>query len=124
MDVEPHRLRILHRSRPVDVWTAGEGPPVVLFHGWGLSGRPYGPVLRALAERGFRGVAPSLAVLPAPWTLTGLAEVTADVLTAADAVPATFVGHSFGGAVALRTAADFPDLATSLVLVNSLGVSP
>ena len=33
------------------------------------------------------------------------------------------VGHSFGGGVAIRVAHDFPDLARSLVLVNSIGGS-
>src|SRR5437588_2603547 len=121
---QPARLRVVHRSRIVDVWAAGEGPPVVLFHGWGLSGRAYGPVLRALAGRGYRAIAPSLAVIDPPWTLAGLAEVAADLVGAVDAAPATILGHSFGGALAIRVAADFPDLASKLVLVNALGVSP
>jgi pimeloyl-ACP methyl ester carboxylesterase len=97
---------------------------VVLLHGWGLSGRPYAPVVRALAERGYRAIAPSLAVMRSPWSLDGLAEVAADLLMSLDAAPASLVGHSFGGVVALRAATDFPGLASGLVLVNSLGVSP
>src|SRR5207245_10765982 len=124
MNVEPHRLRIPHHTRPLDVWIAGGGPPVVLFHGWGLSGRPYGRILRALEQRGYRGIAPSLAVMKPPWTLEALAEVAANILGSLDAVPAAFVGHSFGGALAIRTVADHPEAASSLVLVNSLGVSP
>ncbi|MFN2545001.1 MAG: alpha/beta fold hydrolase [Actinomycetota bacterium] len=123
-DLEPARLRIRHRSRFVDVWIAGDGPPVVLFHGWGLSGRPYRNALSALAGRGYRAIAPSLAVIDPPWTLPGLAEIAADLLSSVDAVPTAVVGHSFGGALAIHMAADFPELVSRLVLVNSLGVSP
>src|SRR5438309_3215266 len=124
MDIEATRHRIRHRTSLVDVWVAGEGPPVVLLHGWGLSGRPYRTVVSELASRGHRALAPSLAVMDPPWSLTGLAEVVAGVLDSLDAIPAALVGHSFGGAVALRVASDFPQLASSLVLVNALGVSP
>jgi len=39
----------------VKVW--GEGRPVVLIHGWPLSGDSWDPVSHALAERGFRAIA-------------------------------------------------------------------
>jgi pimeloyl-ACP methyl ester carboxylesterase len=124
MNAEPHLLRVVHRSRTVDLWVAGDGPPVVILHGWGLSGRPYRDVLRAVARRGYRAVAPSLSVVDPPWSLDGLVELSMIVLGSMDALPATFVGHSFGGAVALKLAADFPESVSRLLLVNSLGVSP
>lgn len=37
------------------VW--GEGPPVVLIHGWPLSGASWDPVTHHLAENGFRAIA-------------------------------------------------------------------
>src|SRR2546423_1842064 len=98
---EPHPLRSGHRSRTVDVWVAGDGPPVVILHGWGLSGRPYRDVLLAVSRHGYRAIAPSLSVMEPPWSLEGLAEISSTVLSSIDALPATFVGHSFGGAVAI-----------------------
>jgi pimeloyl-ACP methyl ester carboxylesterase len=124
MSTEPHLLRVVHRSRPIAVWVAGDGPPVVILHGWGLSGRPYRDVLRAMAGHGYRAIAPSLSVMDPPWSLQGLAEVTTTILSSMDTVPAAFVGHSFGGAVAVQLAADFPEMASALLLVNALGVSP
>jgi hypothetical protein len=35
----------------------GEGPPVVLIHGWPLSGDSWDPIAHALAERGFQAIA-------------------------------------------------------------------
>jgi len=124
MNDEPHLLRVIHRSRTVDVWIAGDGPTVAILHGWGLSGRPYREVLRAVARHGYRAVAPSLAVMEQPWSLSGLAAVSMDVLAATDLVPAAFVGHSFGGAIAVQLASDYPEVVSRLLLVNSLGVSP
>src|SRR5207302_2451581 len=46
------------------------------------------------------------------------------ILGSMDALPAAFVGHSFGGAIALQLAADFPESGQRLGLVNALGVSP
>ncbi|HEY0959563.1 MAG TPA: alpha/beta hydrolase [Novosphingobium sp.] len=37
------------------VW--GDGPPVVLIHGWPLSSDSWDPVTQALAEKGFRAIA-------------------------------------------------------------------
>ena len=106
------------------MWVAGDGPPVVILHGWGLSGRPYRDVLREVAGRGYRAVAPSLSVVEPPWSLDGLVELSMNVLGSMDELPATFVGHSFGGAIAVKLAADIPKSVSHLVLVNSLGVSP
>jgi pimeloyl-ACP methyl ester carboxylesterase len=103
---------------------AGEGRPLLLFHGWGLSGRPYRPALRALAERGFRAIAPSLAILEGPWTLNALGEAAYEIAVAIEATRPALIGHSFGGAVAVRLAFDQPDIVDALVLVDSVGVSP
>ena len=124
MDVEPRKYRLPHRSRQLEVWMAGEGRPVLLFHGWGLSGRPYRPALRALAEHGFRAIAPSLSVLEGPWTLNAVGEAAAEISVAIEATRPALIGHSFGGAVAVRLASDQPEITDALVLVDSVGISP
>ena len=111
--------------------TAGDGPPVVFLHGWGLSHRTYRKALTALAAQGFQVWAPALpgfggtAELPheefslagyARWVVAFLDEVGIDE-------PVTVVGHSFGGGVAIRTAHDAPDRVCRLVCVNSIGGS-
>lgn len=122
--IEPRRHRLSHGRRPLDVWIAGEGPPIVVLHGWGLSGRAYRAAMRALAARDRRVIAPSLAISEGPWTLAGMAERAAEAMAAMDAHRAAVVGHSFGGAVAVRLAVDRPDFVSALLLVDSLGVSP
>jgi pimeloyl-ACP methyl ester carboxylesterase len=120
--IEPRRERLRHPE--VDVWSAGEGPAVVMLHGWGLSGRAYRPALSALAEQGYRAVAPSVAVLSDGWTMARVVGRTADALYASGVAQATVVGHSFGGALGVSLAVAEPDLVSSLVLVDSFVISP
>lgn len=95
---------------------------MLLLHGWGLSGRTYQPAMLALADRGFRVVAPSLAVADG-WTIERAAESAAEALAGVDAAPAPVVGHSFGGAIGAHLALQHPDFVTALIAVSSPLVS-
>lgn len=93
------------------VQRAGAGPTVLLLHGAGAATHSWRDVLPILAERfdviapdlpghGFTSPAPGLASLPAVvgWTRA--------LLVTLEARPALVVGHSAGGAIALRLALD------------------
>jgi lipase len=54
----------------------------------------------------------------APWTLDHNVAALADLLAREVTRPVVVVGHSFGGAVALKLAAARPDLVASLVLLD------
>lgn len=117
------RYRLLHRRRPLEVWVAGEGPPLVFLHGWGLSGRVYRAPMLALAARGRMVVAPSIAVAE-EWSIEHAAQTAAEAMAGLDAAPAPVIGHSFGGVVGAQLAVDHPDFVTALVAVNAPLVSP
>lgn len=116
LDIARHRLR--HRTRPLDVWVAGEGSPLLLLHGWGLSGRAYRASMLALADLGWRVIAPSIAVTE-NWSLSTVAEIAAEAMAGMDGAPGPVVGHSFGGNIGMALAHEHPDLVTALVTVNS-----
>lgn len=87
----------------------GDGPPVVLIHGWPLSGDSWDPVANALAEAGFRAIAydrrgfgrsdqPSTG-----YDYNTFADDLADVMTALNATQdVTLVGFSMGGGEVAR----------------------
>lgn len=119
---EIRRYRLRHRARPLDVLVCGDGRPLLLLHGWGLSGRAYRRAMLALADRGFRVIAPSLAVNDT-WSIEAAAGASAEALAGVDASEAIVVGHSFGGAIGVRLALEHPDFVSALIAVNSPLVS-
>jgi pimeloyl-ACP methyl ester carboxylesterase len=109
-------------------YVGGEGPPLALVHGLGGMATNWRLVAPALAaER--RVIVPDLpghggsAPLRGAATLDPFAEAVLVVLEAERAVPAPWVGHSLGGLVALRAAAQSPDSVTGVVLAAGAGIS-
>ncbi|HEX9991555.1 MAG TPA: alpha/beta hydrolase [Acidimicrobiales bacterium] len=118
-------------DRPALYAVGGEGLPVLFLHGWALGHRSYRGALHRLLGMGCRVHAPALpgfggtADLPGrSFSLGGYAEWADRFLDAVGVdEPALVVGHSFGGGVAIKLAAEHPDRVSSLALVNSIGGS-
>jgi pimeloyl-ACP methyl ester carboxylesterase len=107
----------------------GQGPPVVLLHGWGTSGRSLEGVAAGLADR-FRVVRldlPGFGWSQAPPAVWGIAEYATHVRGCLEGLGigrAALVGHSFGGRLAIRLAATEPARVARLGLVASAGIRP
>ena len=102
----------------------GEGPPILLLHGVGLSHATWNEVVRSLA-RDFRVLAPDLrghGKSPSPDGSTfSFSELEGDVLRLLDAkqVDSVYVvGHSGGALLALRLALDHPTRVRGLVMIS------
>ena len=110
---------------------AGKGDPVVLIHGSGPGVTSYANwrlVLPALAEN-FRVVAPDMVGFgfserPAniEYGVQTWADQVVGLMDTLELPKAHLVGNSFGGAIALRIAAQHPDRVGKLVLMGSMGV--
>jgi pimeloyl-ACP methyl ester carboxylesterase len=119
------------RADTVSYGVAGDGPPLVFLHGWGLGHHSYKRALSGLVRLGMRVYAPALPGFGGTrdlqgdeFSLEGYARWVVDFLTAVGVDrPVTLVGHSFGGGVAIRTAHDAPQVVGKLVVVNSIGGS-
>src|SRR5262245_53947360 len=106
------------------------GDLVLLLHGFPLSRHSWRAQLPALAEAGYRAVAPdqrgySPDVRPDPKRLAqyGIERLVADVLEIADAcgprgAPFHLVGHDWGGQVAWCAAAAHPQRVRSLSVLS------
>ena len=107
----------------------GEGPPILLLHGWGGEGASLQPLAAHLGQR-FRTVTPDLpgfggtARPPTDWGVEDYADWTARLLAKLGIGRAALLGHSFGGRIAILLAATRAALVERLVLIDSAGLRP
>lgn len=102
----------------------GAGPPVLLIHQAPWASIQYRHVLPRIAAAGLRAIAVDLpghgmSDPSARPSIECYAEAAASVLRGLDAGPAAVLGHRGGGLVAVRLAAEHPDLVAALVLDNA-----
>lgn len=109
--------------------TFGNGDNIVFLHGWGASISAFLFVAKALSAThrvtilDFAGFGES----EEPSKAYSVAEYADDVVKLLDLLDikdAVFVGHSFGGRVAIEIAANRPNTVRKLVLVDSAGLKP
>jgi pimeloyl-ACP methyl ester carboxylesterase len=105
----------------------GQGPDVLVLHGWGGAIESFAPVLDDL-YRSFTVTAFDLpgfgksSVPPATWGSADYAAVTLTVMDRLRLDRAGVIGHSFGGQVSIQLAASAPQRVGKLVLVGSAGI--
>lgn len=116
------------RGSRVRYLVAGEGEPLVLVHGLGGAAANW-LALAPLLLPGRRLIVPELpghggsSPLPAAPSLSPYADRLGLLLEHEGATPAAVVGHSLGGAVALRLALRRPESVSALVLAAAAGIS-
>jgi 3-oxoadipate enol-lactonase len=104
---------------------AGEGPPVLLVHGFTNFGQVWSPQIAALVHSGYRAIVPDLAghgLSAGADTTTGVPTLASDMVVLLDALGITraaVCGLSLGGMVAQQMAVDHPDRVSSLVVAAS-----
>jgi pimeloyl-ACP methyl ester carboxylesterase len=103
---------------------AGEGPDVLLLHGWASSGRMWSPLVGALAEQtrlwavdlfGFGDSPRPVGDQPVDMALHE--DTLVDFCRQHDIHPKLVIGHSMGGMLALKLALNHPELAERLLLL-------
>ena len=123
---ELHQVRI-HGHR-VCFRLAGQGPLIVLIHGITGNSDQWEPVMDALRDR-YTVFAPDLlghgesAKPRGDYSLGAYASGIRDLLIGLAAEPATVVGHSLGGGIAMQLAYQFPERCGRLVLMSSGGIA-
>ncbi len=105
----------------------GDGPQVLLLHGWGGSIESFSPVLDEL-RRSYRVSAfdlPGFGKSSVPlcaWGSADYARLTLAVMDALKLDRPHLIGHSFGGQVCIQLAAIAPHRVGKLILVCSAGI--
>ena len=107
----------------------GSGTPLLLLHGWGSSLETFHDMAADLARQ-FRVVAFDFPghgesdPPPGTWRVDDFMELTRSVMADLGIERAAVLGHSFGGRVAIKLAAEHPEAVERLVLVDAAGVPP
>lgn len=116
---------IEHDGLRIDYTEEGSGPPAVLIHSSVSGNRQWKRLVQDLKDR-FRVIAVNLFgygdttpwMQPRPQTLADQARLI-EILLAQSGEPAQVVGHSFGGAVAMKAAALLGKRISRLVLLET-----
>lgn len=110
--------------------TMGNGPDILLLHGWSGNIKSLEPLANCLSEKGYRV---SLIEWPGcgeskspkdPMTLFNYVELLKDSITRLGLIDPVLVGHSFGGKVILKACIMYPSEFQKIVLINSSGIKP
>jgi pimeloyl-ACP methyl ester carboxylesterase len=108
----------------------GDGPDVLALHGWGARIEAVTPIIDALARQctvyapdlpGFGETEPPP---QQPWGVADFEAWTRALMTALELRRPSIVGHSRGATIAIKLAAEHPDLVDKLVLVDAAGIKP
>jgi pimeloyl-ACP methyl ester carboxylesterase len=119
---------LVFRDCHVRYRVGGDGPPAVLVHGLGGAATNWSCLARLLGRR-FRVIVPDLPghgrsePLRGAHGLSSFADAVAACLDREEASEAAIVGHSLGGAVAIRLALTRPADVSALVLAAGAGIS-
>jgi pimeloyl-ACP methyl ester carboxylesterase len=118
-----HRVQLVsHATRALEV--DGNGPGIVLLHGWRDSADTWRPLLRELSNRGRRaiavdlpgfGTASRLAPDPILPQLDRFAHAVTRYAAGRERTPVIVAGNSLGGCVALRLAERHPAMLAGIV---------
>ncbi|MCH8235504.1 MAG: alpha/beta fold hydrolase, partial [Chloroflexi bacterium] len=123
---DPHTRRIEANGLSFHVTDSGEGPPVVLLHGFPDTSALWRNQIAALVEAGFRCIAPDMrgrgrSDRPddvADYALTNMVRDVAGVLDALGVDRAHIVGHDWGAGVAWLFASLMPDRTETLTAIS------
>ena len=105
----------------------GQGPDVVLLHGWGQNKKMMIHILNHLKDR-FHVVSldfPGFGQSDDPdnaWGVSDYEEHFRKFLEALNLKHVILIGHSFGCRVAIRYAADYPDNVKKMILTGAAGI--
>lgn len=100
----------------------GDGPPLVLLHGFAMRPATYGRLADLLATR-CRVVVPDLFDVSGRWRYAKVVDSLTAAVDHLGLERLSLLGHSFGGGIALGFAQRHPDRVVELVLSDSLAAA-
>lgn len=103
----------------------GEGRPFLILHGWGSNSERWQKVGELLAEKGLKVIIPDMPGFgksekpKTPWNFNNYVSWAEEFTKTLNLESFSLLGHSFGGAIAVKVAVDAPQKTNRLFLVAS-----
>ncbi len=107
-----------------------EDIPIILLHGWNLSGKTFLPLKQVLTENGYRVFSPDFPGFGENIPLGGIlnihdyAKYVVKYMEKEKLDKAIIIGHSFGGRVGIVLAAHHKEKVAALILTGAPGILP
>jgi len=120
--------RISVNNLRINYKIAGEGPAVLILHGWGGSSDSWLEVLKILVNYNFQVIAPDLPgfgksdLPPRGWTVQDYSDFILNFVEKLKLGQFFLFGHSFGGRIAIKLSGQHPEKLKSLILCDAAGI--
>ena len=123
-----HEEKILIDGLKINYKIAGQGPAILILHGWGGSSDSWISVQEILAKEGFKIIVPDFPGFGKsetpfePWGVREYSNFVLNLTKILELQKFFLLGHSFGGRVAIKFSVLYPEKIKSLILCNSAGI--
>ena len=123
-----HEEKILIDGLKINYKIAGQGPAILILHGWGGSSDSWISVQEILAKEGFKVICPDFPGFGKsetpfePWGVKEYSKFVLNLTKILELQKFFLLGHSFGGRVAIKFSVLYPEKIKSLILCNSAGI--
>jgi len=118
-------LKVLVKDLETNFRITGEGIPLLILHGWGSKSERWEAIAELLAKKGIKVIIPDLPGFgksrsPSEiWGLDDYCDFVQELIGFLNLEKFYLLGHSFGGAVAVKCALAFPEKIDRLFLVGA-----
>jgi len=120
--------KILINGLKINYKIAGQGPAILILHGWGGSSDSWIQVQEILAREGFKIIVPDFPGFGKsktpfePWGVKEYGNFVLNLTKILELQNFFLLGHSFGGRVAIKFSILYPEKIKSLILCDSAGI--